>query len=145
MPLCEYDRMTNEKARSANFWPNFWSNARAIALISGILIVVALILSSCIQQMGSSRDTEPGTAPAMSATDRFLSAARSTAPDLESVPDSTLLDAGRTVCAELDAGTSMSDLQTVALIGMGGSGAAEQQMAGAVIGAATGALCPEHK
>lgn len=126
---------------------DFWSNLRAIAVITGLMIVLGLVLYGCVAMFTGNRDRGGDSAPAqvMSASDRFLSAARSTAPDLESVPDSTLLDAGRTVCSELDAGTSMSDLQTVALIGMGGSGPSEQLMAGAVIGAATGALCPEHR
>lgn len=127
---------------NANSVGSWLSTASLIAFFVIILIAVVFSLVQCVTPRA---EQAAAPEPARSSSELFLTAARSTAPDLESVSDRTLLDAGNTVCSELDAGTSMSDIQTVALIGMGGSGTAEQWMAGAVIGAATGYLCPEHR
>ena len=74
-----------------------------------------------------------------------MQAARNVDPSLAQTSDSVLLEAGLGVCADLDDGYDMSTTVANSLAGAGGTGAAEQLMVGAVIGAAIPALCPQHQ
>jgi hypothetical protein len=78
--------------------------------------------------------------PGLSDADLFLTAARAVAPDLAVVDDSTLTNLGESVCNAFDAGAT-SGMVAKTMLGSGMDATA----AGAVVGAATSTLCPEHK
>ncbi len=118
--------------------------------LAGLVLAAALCapLAACTSPQapeGPEFPSQTATAvvedgPGLSDADLFLTTARAVAPALEAVDDSTLTDLGESVCGAFDAGA------TTALVAktMLGSGMDATQ-AGAVVGAATTTLCPEHE
>jgi len=71
--------------------------------------------------------------------DVYLAAARAVAPTLETVADTDLRGLGQSVCGAFDAGVSTGEVGATMI--ESGLTATES---GAVVGAATSTLCPEH-
>ncbi len=111
-----------------------------LACLAGLVL---WFMTQCTSPSDSD-SASTGASQTLTNEERFVNSAREVAPQLTDSSDATLLDAGRTVCAELDAGTPFSDVVTVSLVGMGASSDEQQQVAGAVVGAAVSKLCPEH-
>jgi len=114
--------------------------------------VAAAALGALLTACGPDDGTEPSPSPApapsaaqssetaLSDSDLFLAAARAVAPDLQAVPDSDLIDLGQSVCGAFDAGADTATIG-VTMITSG----LDATASGAVVGAATSTLCPEHE
>lgn len=105
------------------------------------------LLTACGPDDDRTPDPEPGPAVSqpqssetgLSDSDLYLAAARAVAPALETVPDGDLRDLGESVCGAFDAGVGTAEIG-VTMIESG----LDATSSGAVVGAATSTLCPEH-
>lgn len=120
---------------------------RTLAAYAVAGAALCAVLAGCKDTGDTEPDPSPG--PAVSApqsaesglsdTDTFLAAARAVAPALAGVPDGDLRDLGESVCGAFDAGVTTAEVGVTMI--ESGLGATES---GAVVGAATATLCPEH-
>ncbi|AXH49429.1 hypothetical protein SEA_CROSBY_41 [Streptomyces phage Crosby] len=106
------------------------------------------LLAGCDPDDGREPSPSPAPAPSepqaaetgLSGTDLYLAAARAVAPNLESVPDADLIDLGQSVCGAFDAGVGTAEVGVTMI-----SSGLDATASGAVVGAATSTLCPEHE
>ncbi|AYD86787.1 hypothetical protein SEA_MICRODON_40 [Streptomyces phage Microdon] len=105
------------------------------------------LLVGCEPDDGTEPSPSPAPAPSaaqsdetdLSASDLYLAAARAVAPVLETVGDASLIELGQSVCGAFDAGVGTAEVG-VTMIESG----LDATASGAVVGAATSTLCPEH-